>query len=60
MGFRLFKRGDREIPADGWEITQELLQGVPTLDVIDKCLHGNPRTNKHRGAAHNFRIGMNR
>src|SRR5580704_10752164 len=59
MGFGLLERSNRHVAGDGREVVKERVQRMTALDVVDQRLEGDARSDKHRGAAQDVRIGVN-
>src|SRR5713101_850979 len=59
VGLRLLEGSNDNFSSDGGEIVKKLTERVTTFDVVDERLHGNPRANKHRGAAQDVRVRAN-
>src|SRR5580700_8898496 len=58
MGFGLFERSYRHVAGDGREVVKESVQRMAALDVVDQRLDGDARSDKHRGAAQDVRVGV--
>ncbi len=44
------------LSGDGWEINQELVEGLPGFRVVQKSLDGNPCTDKDKHPAKDLRV----
>jgi hypothetical protein len=56
---RLLESGHRLLPGHGREVSQKLIEGVASFEVIEKRLEGNPCPHENGGAAEDFRIAVN-
>src|SRR5580700_11282371 len=59
MGFGLFQRSYRHVAGDGGEVVKKRVQRMAALDVVNQRLDGDARSDKHRGAAQDVRVGVN-
>ncbi len=59
MRFRLLESSYRELTAHGRKIIEEFLQGVTALDVVNKCLNRDSRSDEHGGAPEDVWVGVN-
>ena len=59
MRFRLLDGGYRELAAHGRKIIKESLQGVTALDVVNKCLNRDSRSDEYGRASKDVWIGVN-
>src|SRR5436305_3234663 len=56
---RFFEEGDSLFSRHAGKVVQEHVETVSPLDVVDKCTNRYARTDEHRIAAVNLRIGVN-
>jgi hypothetical protein len=59
VGLRLLERGNDNFSRDGGKVVKKLTERVTAFNVVDEGLHGDPRANKHRGAAEDVGVRPN-
>src|SRR5690242_2701873 len=52
---RFLERGERLLLFNGREMIEELVQGVPVLEIVEERLHRHARPPEAGSAAHDFR-----
>jgi len=54
----LLEGSNGEVASYGGEVVEELIERVPSLEIIEQRLERHPRSNEHRLAAEDLRIGV--
>src|SRR5258706_917540 len=57
--FRLLERRDRQLPRNGWEVVEKLLQRVAAFQVVDQGLHRDSRADEYWRTTQNLGVRVN-